>query len=60
LADLRSMYEDMKTQRDKWETVAQRLSLPAPKPAETPETPPVLPAQPTSRRRTWRWLRMTG
>ena len=29
LADLRSMYEDMKAQRDKWETVAQRLSLPA-------------------------------
>jgi hypothetical protein len=55
------MYEDMKTQRDKWETVAQRLSLPAPKPAETPETPPVLPAQPTSRlRRTWHWLRTTG
>ena len=61
LADLRSMYEDMKAQRDKWETVAQRLSLPAPKPAETPETPPVRPAQPTSRlRRTWRWLRTTG
>ena len=35
LADLRAMYEDMRAQRDKWETVAQRLSLPAPKPAET-------------------------
>ena len=28
LADLRSMYEDMKAQRDKWETVAQRLPCP--------------------------------
>jgi hypothetical protein len=28
LADLRAMYEDMKQQRDKWETVAQRLALP--------------------------------
>ena len=45
LADLRSMYEDMKAQRDKWETVAQRLSLPAPKPIETPETAPAPPAE---------------
>ena len=45
LADLRSMYEDMKAQRDKWETVAQRLSLPAPKPIETPETAPPPPAE---------------
>ena len=45
LADLRSMYEDMKAQRDKWETVAQRLSLPAPKPVETPETAPRTPSR---------------
>ena len=61
LADLRSMYEDMKAQRDKWETVAQRLSLPAPKPVETPETAPPPPSeQPSRLRRTWRWLRSTG
>jgi hypothetical protein len=61
LADLRSMYEDMKAQRDKWETVAQRLSLPAPKPAETPETSSAQPPETPSRfRRTWRWLRSTG
>ena len=61
LADLRSMYEDMKAQRDKWETVAQRLSLPAPKPIETPETAPPPPAeQPSGLRRSWRWLRSTG
>jgi hypothetical protein len=28
----------MAQQRDKWETVAQRLALPAPKPAEKPVT----------------------
>jgi len=41
LCDLRAMYEDMVEQRNKWETVAQRLALPAPKP--TPETPPLSP-----------------
>jgi hypothetical protein len=41
LCDLRAMYEDMVEQRNKWETVAQRLALPAPKP--TPETPPLAP-----------------
>ncbi len=43
LADLREMLADMREQRDKWETVAQRLSLsltnqqprkPAPAPAD--------------------------
>ena len=55
----RSMYEDMKAQRDKWETVAQRLALPAPKPSvETPETP----AKPESEPKQgwWAWLRSTG
>ncbi len=61
LADLREMYIDMKEQRDRWETAAQRLSLPAPKPVETPETLPTSPAEPASRlRRTCRWLRSTG
>jgi hypothetical protein len=52
LADLREMYVDMKEQRDRWETVAQRLSLPAPKLVETPEAPP--------KALLWRWLRSTG
>jgi hypothetical protein len=39
---------DMERQRDKWETVATRLSLPAPKPDEKQdEKPPGW----------WRWLR---
>jgi excisionase family DNA binding protein len=52
LADLRAMYEDMKAQAGKWETVALRLSLPGPQPAETPE--------PAAKQSLWRWLRSTG
>jgi excisionase family DNA binding protein len=44
LADLRHMLADMERQRDKWETVATWLSLPAPKPDEKPPS-------------WWRWLR---
>jgi Helix-turn-helix domain len=47
LAEMRRQRDDMAQQRDKWETVAQRLALPAPKPAEKPVT-------------WWRWLRSTG
>jgi hypothetical protein len=47
LAEMRQQRDDMAQQRDKWETVAQRLALPAPKPAEKPVT-------------WWRWLRSTG
>ena len=36
LAEMRQQRDDMAQQRDKWETVAQRLALPAPKPAENP------------------------
>jgi hypothetical protein len=50
LSDLRSALDDMKVQRDKWETVATRLSLPAPKPAQPVEQPQTW----------WRWLRSTG
>ena len=47
-ADLRAALAEMRAQRDSWETIALRLSLPAPKPAETPPaTPPVR----------WRWWR---
>jgi hypothetical protein len=38
LADMRRQRDDMEQQRDKWETVAQRLALPAPKPVEEPMT----------------------
>jgi hypothetical protein len=47
LEDMRRQRDDMAQQRDMWETVAQRLALPAPKPAEKPMT-------------WWRWLRSTG
>jgi Helix-turn-helix domain len=57
LEDMRRQRDDMAGQRDKWETVAQRLALPPPKPAaETPATPP----EASRLRRTWRWLRATG
>jgi helix-turn-helix protein len=47
LAEMQQQRDDMAQQRDKWETVAQRLALPAPKPAEKPVT-------------WWCWLRSTG
>jgi Helix-turn-helix domain len=57
LADMRWQRDAMAEQRDKWETVAQRLALPAPKPpAETPETAP----EGSRLRRAWRWMRATG
>jgi hypothetical protein len=65
LADLKAMLDDMRQQRDRWETVATRLSLSAPKPDEQPPATPapanVAPAPPVSRlRRAWRWMRATG
>jgi hypothetical protein len=68
LADLKTMLDDMRHQRDRWETVATRLSLSAPKPEEKPAaTPASLPAladpgapEPSRLRRAWRWLRATG
>jgi len=36
LNDLKATLDDMRQQRDRWETVATRLSLPAPKPVEQP------------------------
>jgi hypothetical protein len=55
LDDLKAALADMQ-QRDKWETVATRLSLPAPKPDEKPS-----PAdQPSRLRRAWAWMRATG
>jgi type II secretory pathway pseudopilin PulG len=59
LADLREMLADMREQRDKWETVAQRLSLanqqpqkPAPVPAPADAGGPLY--------RAWRWARKAG
>jgi len=51
LADLQSALAEMRQQRDSWETIAQRLSLPAPKPVET------MPATPSSG---WRWWRRSA
>jgi hypothetical protein len=54
---MRRQRDDMAGQRDKWETIAQRLALPAPNPAaETPETPP----EASLLRRFLRWRRATG
>ena len=76
LGDLKAMLEDMRRQRDdaprqrdKWETVATRLLLSAPKPdeqptatpASQPEPKPTEPDPELSRlRRAWRWMRTTG
>jgi hypothetical protein len=51
-ADLGAALAEMRAQRDSWETIALRLSLPAPKPAETPPATP----SPSG----WRWWRRTG
>jgi hypothetical protein len=66
LADLKTMLDDMRHQRDRWETVATRLSLSAPKldqqPKETPAQPDAPAATPTAGRwrRAWRWMRASG
>ena len=72
LSDLKAALLDMQQQRDKWETVATRLSLPAPKPEEKPEpagiarTVPRTVAFGIAQREEpapqswWRWLRSTG
>jgi hypothetical protein len=60
LGDLKAMLEDMRRQRDKWETVATRLSLSGPKPDEQPAA--ATPAEPelSRLRRAWCWMRATG
>lgn len=55
LADLREMLADMRAQRDKWETVAQRLALTNRQP---PHEPPVGASSPLAR--AWRWMRKAG
>jgi hypothetical protein len=47
LAELKELLADMQRDRNAWRDQAQRLALPAPKPAEKPMT-------------WWRWLRTTG
>ena len=44
VAELRAVIADLRSDRDHWRTVAERLSLAAPKPVEQPQT-------------LWRWLR---
>jgi excisionase family DNA binding protein len=57
LADLRDMLADMREQRDKWETVAQRLALTNQKPAENPSKPS---DAGSPLHRAWRWMRAAG
>jgi len=47
VAELRAVIHDLRQDRDHWREQAQRLALPAQKPAEKPMT-------------WWRWLRTTG
>jgi excisionase family DNA binding protein len=51
VADLRAQLAEMRTQRDAWQGIAERLALGSPKPEPEPEKP-----RPWS----WRWLRSTG
>ena len=59
LVDLREMLADMREQRDRWETQAQRLAL-------TNQQPPQKPSDPATADaggplyRAWRWLRKAG
>lgn len=53
VAELRAVISDLRQDRDAWRDAcerAQRLALPAPKPAEATPKPQTL----------WRWLRATG
>jgi type II secretory pathway pseudopilin PulG len=59
LADLREMLADMREQRDKWETVAQRLSLANQQPRKP--APVLAPADAGGHMyRAWRWVRKAG
>jgi hypothetical protein len=50
VAELRAQLAEMRSQRDAWQGIAERLALGAPKPPE-PEKKPMT---------WWRWLRSTG
>jgi hypothetical protein len=47
VAELRDQLAEMRAQRDAWQSVAERLALAAPKPAEKPVT-------------WWKWLRTSA
>jgi hypothetical protein len=51
VAELRTQLAEMRSQRDAWQGIAERLALSAPKPPEP---------KPEARRPWWRRLRMTG
>jgi hypothetical protein len=59
LAELREMLADMREQRDKWETVAQRLALTNQQPPQKPSAPATADAG-GPLYRAWRWLRKAG
>ena len=60
LADLREMLADMREQRDKWETVAQRLALTNQQPSHEPSKPPAPVDAGGPLYRAWRWVRKAG
>ena len=51
VAELRAQLAEMRSQRDAWQGIAERLALSAPKPTEP---------KPEARRPLWRRLRMAG
>jgi hypothetical protein len=51
VAELRAQLAEMRSQRDAWQGVAERLALSAPKPPEP---------EPEAAMTWWRWLRSTG
>jgi hypothetical protein len=64
VAELRAQFAEMRSQRDAWQRVAERLALGAPKPADSIAIPAPSEAQPAAEpsrlRRAWRWMRATG
>jgi hypothetical protein len=56
VADLRAQLADMRSQRDAWQGIAERLALSAPKPPENTEAPEPKPAEAAPRRPWWRRL----
>jgi excisionase family DNA binding protein len=57
VAELRAQLADMRSQRDAWQGIAERLALSAPRPPE-PEPKPAE-ALPAERTRPW-WRRLAG
>src|SRR5262249_37656035 len=64
VAELRAQLAEMRSQRDAWQGIAERLALGTPKaspaPSDTPIATPEPQPQVSGLRRAWRWMRATG